>query len=90
MQDSWLSARADEIQGYADMNDMKIFYSTLLMSADRTRFISDKNKILERWAEYFDGVLNRSSSLNDKAINNCCKSQWMSHSMSFQPWRKFR
>ena len=29
MQDSWLSARADEIQGYADKNDMKNFYSSL-------------------------------------------------------------
>ena len=29
MQDSWLSARADEIQGYADKNDMKNFDSSL-------------------------------------------------------------
>ena len=29
IQDSWLSAKADEIQGYADKNDMKNFYSSL-------------------------------------------------------------
>ena len=50
-----------EIQGYADKNDMKIFYSSskkvygpisagsfLLLSADGTKPISEKNKILER------------------------------------------
>ena len=29
VQDSWLSPRADDIQGYADKNDMKDFYSSL-------------------------------------------------------------
>ena len=80
MQDSLLNARADKIQGYADKNDMKNFYSSLkevysptradsspLLSADGTKIISEK-KILERWAEYFDGVLNRPSSIDDKTI----------------------
>ena len=79
MQDSWLSARADEIQNNTYKNDMKNFYSSLkevyspisvnsspLLSADGTKLISE-NKILERWAEHFDGVLNR-PSINDKAI----------------------
>ena len=39
-----------------------------LLSADGTKLISEKNKILESWAEHFDGVLNRPSSINDKAI----------------------
>ena len=55
MQDSWLSARADEIQDYADKNDMKNFYgslkevysllivgSSLLLSADGTKLISEE------------------------------------------------
>ena len=59
MQDSWLSARADDIQGYADKNNMKIFYSSLkevyaptsagsspLLRTDGTKLISEKNKIL--------------------------------------------
>ena len=29
MQDSWLSAKVDEIHGFADRNDMKNFYSSL-------------------------------------------------------------
>ena len=80
MQDSWLSAKADDIRGYIDKNEMKNFYSSLkdvygttsvtsspLLSADGTKLISE-NKILERWAEHFDGVLNRLSSINDKVI----------------------
>ncbi len=50
---------------------MRNFYSSLkevysptsassspLLSADGTKLISE-NKILERWAEHFDGVLNK-------------------------------
>ena len=57
MQDSWLSAWADDIQDYADKNDMKNFYSSLkevygptsagsspLLRADGTKSISE-NKI---------------------------------------------
>ena len=82
MQDSWLNGKADEIQGYADRQDLRNFYSSLrevygptpsgsspLLSADGTTLISDKEKILERWADHFNGVLNRPSSINDDAIN---------------------
>ena len=77
-----------ERQGYADKNDMKNFYSCLkevygptspgsspLLSADGTKLISEKKKILERWAEHFDGVLTRSSSINDKAIERLSQVQ---------------
>ena len=82
MQNSWLSNKADEIQGYADRNDMKKFYDGLrevygpttsgsspLLSADGSTLITDKDKILERWAEHFNSVLNRPSNINDEAIN---------------------
>ena len=78
MQDSWLSKEAEEIQSFADRKDMKKFHdalrtvygskssvATLLLSADRT----DKYAILERWAEQFNSVFNRSSSVNDNTIN---------------------
>ena len=81
MQDSWMSTRADEIQGCADKNDMKNFYGSLkevygptstgsspLLSANGTKLISEKNKILKKWAEHFDGLQNRPSSINNKAI----------------------
>ena len=43
--------------------------TTPLLSADGTSLLTDKEAILKRWAEHFDGVLNRQSSVNDEAIN---------------------
>ena len=81
MWDEWLSKKADEIQSYADQHNSKHFYEALkcvygpqssgsspLLSADRTKLITDCNKILERWAEYFSAVFNCPSSINDEAI----------------------
>ena len=82
MQDSWLRKKADEIQSFADRKDMKKFFDALktvygpqssgttpLLSADGTSLLTDKEAILKRWAEHFDGVLNRPPSVNDEAIN---------------------
>ena len=82
MQDSWLSKKADEIQSFADRKDMKKFFDALktiygpqgsgttpLLSSDGTSLLTDKEAVLKRWAEHFDGVLNRLSSINDEAIN---------------------
>ena len=84
MQDTWLSNKADEIQGFADRNDIiiKSFYNGLkdvygptasgaspLLSADRSTLITDKEKILDRWVEHFYGVLNRPSVINNDAID---------------------
>ena len=81
MQDDWLSEQANTIQAYAERKDMKNFYSALkavygptssgsfpLLSADGNSLISDKEKILERWAEHFNSVLNRPSTINEDAI----------------------
>ena len=70
MQDSWLRKKADEIQSFADRKDMKKFFDALktvygpqssgttpLLSADGTCLLTDKEAILKRWAEHFDGVL---------------------------------
>ena len=40
--------------------------TTPLLSADGTSLLTDKEAILKRWAEHFDGVLNRPSSINDR------------------------
>ena len=81
MHDTWLNEKADEIQSFADRNDTKNFYRALkavygptssgtspLLSADGNSLVTDKEKILERWAEHFDNVLNRPSTINDEAI----------------------
>ena len=60
MQDPWLSSKVDEIQGFADRNDMKNFYNSLkevygpttsgslapLLSADGSTLFTDKEKVL--------------------------------------------
>ena len=67
----------------ADRNDMKNFYNTLkeiyrpttsgsqasLLSADGSTLIIYKEKVLERWAEHFDSILNRPSTINEEAID---------------------
>ena len=82
MQDSWLSSKVGEIQSFADRKHMKKFFDALktvygpqssgttsLLSADGTSLLTDKEAILKRWAEHFDSVLNRPSSINDDTIN---------------------
>ena len=82
MQDSWLSKKAEEIQSFADRKDMKKFHDALktiygpkssgatqLLSADGSTLLTDKDAILKRWAEHFNSVPNRPSSVNGNAIN---------------------
>ena len=81
MQDSWLAAKADEIQKFADTHDSKRFYDALkavygpqssntspLLNVDGTTLITDKPAILNRWADHFSAVLNRPADINAEAI----------------------
>ena len=81
LQNTWLSQKAEEIQGYVDSHDMRRFYDALkclygpqsskntpILSADGSKLITDKKGILERKAEHLNGVLNRPSKINDEAI----------------------
>ena len=103
MQDEWFSKQADKIQTYANSKDMKNFYSALkavygpissgsapLLSADGTTLISDKEKLLDRWAEHFDTVLNRPSTINEEAINRLPQVSDESMSLSQIPQQKKR
>ena len=113
MQDEWLRMKADAIQAYADGKDTENFYSALktvygstlsgsspILSADGYTIFSDKEKILERWAEHFNSVLNRPSTINGEAVarlprlrpsgRNACKSTYRSgsnksHQVPVQP-----
>ncbi|BHF61520.1 hypothetical protein SprV_0100449500 [Sparganum proliferum] len=82
MQDSWTARKAEEIQGYADRNEWKNFFSAIkavygpptkgtapLLSADGSTLLTEKTQILQRWAEHFRGVLNRPSAISDAAID---------------------
>ncbi|BHF83235.1 hypothetical protein SprV_0802637700 [Sparganum proliferum] len=82
MQDAWTARKAEEIQGYADRNEWKTFFSAIkavygpptkgtapLLSADGSTLLTEKTQILQRWAEHFRGVLNRPSAISDAAID---------------------
>ena len=82
MQDSWLSKKALEIHSFADWKDMNKFHDSLktiygpessgaipLLSADGSTLLTDKEAILERWAEHFKSVPNRTSTVNNNVIN---------------------
>nr|VZI35331.1 unnamed protein product [Spirometra erinaceieuropaei] len=81
MQDAWTARKAEEIQGYADRNEWKNFFSAIkavygpptkdtapLLSADGSTLLTEKTQILQRWAEHFRGVLNRPSVISEAAI----------------------
>nr|VZI17162.1 unnamed protein product [Spirometra erinaceieuropaei] len=83
MQDAWTARKAEEIQGYADRNEWKNFFSAIkaaygpptkgtppLLSADGNTLLTEKTQILQRWAEHFRGVLNRPSTISDAAIES--------------------
>nr|VZI16231.1 unnamed protein product [Spirometra erinaceieuropaei] len=81
MQDAWTARKAEEIQGYADRNEWKNFFSAIravydpptmgtapLLSANGSTLLTEKTQILQRWAEHFRGVLNRPSVISEAAI----------------------
>ena len=76
---------------------MKQFYSSLsavcrpqssgpvpVHSSHKKTLFTEKEKILERWAEHFDGVLNRPSTVNDDAINRLEQLQ-VNHQLNIPP-----
>ncbi|BHF78876.1 hypothetical protein SprV_0602199300 [Sparganum proliferum] len=76
-QDAWTAPKAEEIQGYADRNEWKNFFSAIkavygpptkgtapLLSADGSTLLTEKTQILQRWAEHFRGVRKRPSSIS--------------------------
>ena len=81
MHDSWLSKKAEEIQEFADKNDMRFYDgikeiyvptssgSSPLLSAEGTTLLTEKDMILGRWAEHFKIVLNRPSNINSEAVD---------------------
>ena len=71
----------EDIQEAGDTKNFKCFYTGLkavyglsargiaaLHSSDSQHLITDPNKILEHYAEHFNGVLNCPSSISDAAI----------------------
>ena len=69
MQNDWWTGLAERTQRYADMGDMRAFYEALkavhglsnqiqapLRSSDGSTLLTDKEAILQRWSEHFQGL----------------------------------
>ncbi|BHF63258.1 hypothetical protein SprV_0200625000 [Sparganum proliferum] len=82
MKDAWTARTSEEIQGYADRNEWKNFFSAIKdaygpptkstaprLSADGSTLLTEKTQILQRWAEHFRGVLTRRPTISDAAID---------------------
>ncbi|VDL88733.1 unnamed protein product [Schistocephalus solidus] len=82
MQDALMIRKSEEIQGYADRNEMKNFFEAIkaiygpfikgtasLLSSDGTTLLTKKSQILKRWAEHFGRVLTCSSAISDADID---------------------
>ena len=81
MKDTWWERKAAEIQSYADSNNAKLFYSNLKevfgppqRSAAPIRnlqgeLLSQNEAINKRWAEHFEQLLNKPSTVDPTAID---------------------
>ena len=69
MQNDWWTGLAERTQRYADMGDMRAFYESLkavygpsrqiqapLRPSDGSTLLTDKEAILQRWSEHFEGL----------------------------------
>ena len=82
MKDSWWENKAQELQEAADKHNMKLFHEGLravygpkssgsapIRSLDGEKLHTDKAEILTRWAEHFNSLLNRPSSMSEEALD---------------------
>ncbi|VDL91993.1 unnamed protein product [Schistocephalus solidus] len=82
MQDAWMVRKAEEIQGYAERNEIKNFLKAIktiygpcfkgtapLLSSGGTTLLTKQSRIRNSRAEPFRSVLNFSSAISDSAID---------------------
>ena len=82
MENEWWLKKAQEIQGYADTNNIHCFYNatktiygprkyniTPVRSADGSVLYKEKDQIVTRWAEHFDNLLNHVNSSNPTILD---------------------
>ena len=83
LKEKWWNTKAKELQSAADSKNHQAFYQGLkavcgpqtkavspLLSSDGQQLLTDEDKIIDRWAEHYSEVLNRSSSVNFEVINS--------------------
>ena len=82
MENQWWIERAQEIQAFADTNNMQGFYNALKLvfgprrnivsqvrSADGTTVYKERSQILERWAEHFNSLLNHQNDVDESILD---------------------
>ena len=81
MQDTWWKERAAELQNSADSRDFKTFYQGLKavygpvhkaspsVRSKEGVLITDPSKVLDRWAEHFQGVLNQDTDFDMSVLH---------------------
>ena len=80
---NWWDKKAEELQMAADRNDMRGFHSGLkevwgpqkkgpvhLKTSDGRETISDNKRVLSRWAEHFQTLLNVPGDIDPSALDN--------------------
>ena len=94
MQNTWWRKKAEEIQAYSDQRDMRRFYAATkriygptrssinhLKDVDGTTVLSEPDRILERWKNHFDTLLNNHSTTPADLLRNSPRAptqHWMS------------
>ncbi|VDL91915.1 unnamed protein product [Schistocephalus solidus] len=74
--------KTEEIQGYADRNEMKNFFKVIktiygpcikgtapLLSSEVTTLLTEESQIMQRWVEHLRSVLTCLSAISDAAID---------------------
>ena len=81
MQNDWWTGLAERTQRYADMGDMRAFYEALkavygpshqiqapLRSSDGSTLLTDKEAILQRWSEHFEGLFSDRRTVRESSL----------------------
>ena len=79
---AWWENKAEELQRSADRNDMRSFYTGLkevwgpqtkgtvhLKSVEGDEIFSDNKRVLERWAQHFEILLNQPGDIEQTALD---------------------
>ena len=81
MQNDWWTGLAERTQRYADMGDMPAFYEPQkavygpshyiqapLRSSDGSTLLTNKEAILQRWSEYFEGLFSDRRTVQESSL----------------------
>ena len=81
MQNDWWTGLSERTQRYADLVDMHAFYEALkavcgpshqiqapVRSSDGSTLLTDKEAILQRWSEHFEGLFSDRRTVQESSL----------------------